>query len=633
MVTPGGDDCVFTETNQLDGWGTTQTYYGASAAVRVPGGASITTGSRDPRTFRVSYPGQARFQIAVNWTQRTFAIAQVASPFSPIAFFGDAANYQPLTPSRWSVALDGGDNRYFLNTSNYSGGSGGRLGEFSLARGRTFRDFIFRLNARTSENLASNPAADFAVVYGFQDASNYSFMSFSARAAETQLFRVTGGQRAAVAVASRAGITDTGFHAIQVWRHGFWIRVSIDGEVILSVNDGATPIVGQAGVGSLDDSAFFDDIQVVDYASIATPRFHITMPSDLLAYQDSLSSILENAYQLYFDDTGWSINARTGNALYEYKYRPAGWMWGDDANSCCELGGGLTVSGGPSAVLSESIPESRLPVSERNGFVAITLHELGNGWFLPGPAPDQWVEWLRSESHSGFLRAEGELDMGYCVDANGEHAGHYADYLGTSLDDRRLHGASVEPMLVSLRERYGWGMFRALYNANLSGQLEYLGGLTSDQRDNEMVLFFSRQVNESLIAFFERELGVRTMDYVRTALAGLPVSNLTVLATLPCHTPTVRATPAALTLAATAANRTPSTTLYVEAPSAWNARLASAGNVLSITRNGTTPATTITVTANAAGLASGSLVTNQVILEGSGLAASPLRVPVTLQVQ
>jgi len=634
MVAPGGDDCALTETNQLDGWGTTQTYYAATASVRVPGTGTLTAGGRDQRTFRVSYPVQGRFQLTLNWTQRTFSIAQAGAPFSPIAFFGDAANYQPLTATRWSVASDGGDARYFLNTSNYAAAGGGRLGEYTLVRDRRYGDFLFNLTARTNESITSNPAADFAVVYGFQDASNYSFMSFSARATETQVFRVTAGQRAVVATANRAGIIDAGYHAIQVWRHGVWIRVAVDGQVILSANDNtAGAVVGQVGVGSLDDSAFFDDIEVASYVDVATPHYRISIPSNTVAYQDSVSSILENAYQLYLDNTGWDINARMGHAFYDYLYRPSGWIWIDDANGCCELCGGLTVPGGPSAVLSESIPESRLPASERNGFVAISLHELGNGWFLPGPAPDQWVEWLRSESHSGFLRAEGELDMGYCVDANGEHAGHYADYLATSLDDRRLHGAAVEPLLVSLRERYGWAPFRSLYNANLAGQLDYLGGLTSDQRDNEMVLFLSRQVNESLIAFFERELGVTTMQYVRTALAGLPVSNLTVLSTLPCHAPALRATPRALTLTATAANRTPSAVLYAEAPSAWTARLATTGTPLSITRNGTTPATTITVSANAAGLASGAVVTTQLVLEGSGLAGSPLRIPVTLQVQ
>ena len=112
-------------------------------------------------------------------------------------------------------------------------------------------------------------------------------------------------------------------------------------------------------------------------------------------------------------------------------------------------------------VNSSLIPQSRLPASDGgNLLVAISLHELGNGWCLPGITTPDWVEWLRSESHSGLLRAQGELDMGYCADANREHVGHYAD-LTMSLDDRRLHGSNIEPLLISLQAKYGWSVRQA----------------------------------------------------------------------------------------------------------------------------------------------------------------------------
>ena len=45
--------------------------------------------------------------------------------------FGDFANYQPLTASRWSVVDDNGNARLFLNTTSYSELSGSRLGEYA----------------------------------------------------------------------------------------------------------------------------------------------------------------------------------------------------------------------------------------------------------------------------------------------------------------------------------------------------------------------------------------------------------------------------------------------------------------------------------------------------------------------
>lgn len=223
--------------------------------------------------------------------------------------------------------------------------------------------------------------------------------------------------------------------------------------------------------------------------------------------------------------------------------------------------------------------------------------------------------------------------MGYCADANREHANHYADYVSTSLDDRRLLGASVEPLLLSLRERYGWGPFRAIYDATLSGQLDYLGELSSDQRDDEMVLFLSQQVGESLIDFFERELGIHPSDSVRATLADLPVSDLTVLASLPCRTPTLRATPSALMLEADAANPSPSGTLYVQAPSAWGVSLAAPASWLSLTRTDVSDATTVVLRVDASALPAGATANTEVVLTGSDLANSPLHVPVTLHVQ
>ena len=270
--------------------------------------------------------------------------------------------------------------------------------------------------------------------------------------------------------------------------------------------------------------------------------------------------------------------------------------------------------------------------ARRNPFLAITLHELGNGWFLPGATQPEWVEWLRSESHSGFLRAEAELDMGYCADANREHDAHYADYLVTSLDDRRLRGFSVEPMLLSLRERYGWSMFRALYDATLSGALDYLASIPSDARDNAMVVFLSQHAGESLIPFFERELGVRMTDETRAALASLPESDLTVLPDLACHPATLRATPEAIDLLASAADLRVSSTVFVQAPLPWEVALSSAASWLTIERRDTSDAPTIQVTADATGLPGGTSQTVDLVLSGAGLRNSPLHVPIMLRV-
>src|ERR671934_140767 len=110
-------------------------------------------------------------------------------------YFGDAANWQPLTPSRWSVVMDGGDLRYGINTTSYAELPGSRLGEYSLVKGRTYGDFTFSARVRSTEDFVANANADYAVLFGGQDGDNYYYAMFNRNPANTQLFKVVGGVR------------------------------------------------------------------------------------------------------------------------------------------------------------------------------------------------------------------------------------------------------------------------------------------------------------------------------------------------------------------------------------------------------------------------------------------------------
>jgi hypothetical protein len=237
---------------------------------------------------------------------------------------------------------------------------------------------------------------------------------------------------------------------------------------------------------------------------------------------------------------------------------------------------------------------------------------------------------VNSESHSGFLRAEGELDLGYCVEANSQHADHLASYESTSLDQRRL-GNSVEPLLVTLGEKYGWPMFRSLYATSLSGGFAYLSNLSDNDRDNEVVLFLSQQVGESLVSFLQGELGIVPNQKVLNATAGMPSASLAILQTLPCHAQSVHATPSALTIGVTNRAPTGTGTVYVAAPGAWTAKLTGVVGKLTLARTSTANATTLTVKADLTGLAMGS--TAQATLEiDNAFGAAPVRIPITAEV-
>jgi hypothetical protein len=79
------DQCTFMETNQLDGWGTQQTFYGlrgTSQAITVPGGSPLQLKEQQP-SIAVTYPSTGRYTITVNWRSGTFLVEPVRAAVLP----------------------------------------------------------------------------------------------------------------------------------------------------------------------------------------------------------------------------------------------------------------------------------------------------------------------------------------------------------------------------------------------------------------------------------------------------------------------------------------------------------------------------------------------------------------------
>jgi len=183
-------------------------------------------------------------------------------------FENGSTNWTPLTPSRWEVVLDEGDNAYHLNTTNYDGTSGDGLGEYSLLAG-SYGDFELSLDAKLGDDITVNPQADFAIVFGYQDADNYYYMMFNNDATYSQLYKVVNGTRESVAATSGDVLNDNAYHSIGISRSGSNITVTFDGGTVLTASDN-TFGAGQVGVGSLNDAAYFDNVVVTPVSSGTT---------------------------------------------------------------------------------------------------------------------------------------------------------------------------------------------------------------------------------------------------------------------------------------------------------------------------------------------------------------------------
>ncbi|NOX76888.1 MAG: hypothetical protein GXP17_09830 [Gammaproteobacteria bacterium] len=179
---------------------------------------------------------------------------------------GDAAGWEPLTPSRWEVAMDEGDYAYFLNTTSYSSLSGDRLGEYSLLP-ENYGNFTLALQVRVNDAIGSNAQADFAILFGYQNANNYFYMMFNNDAGFTALFKIVDGIRQPVATANQDWITDNLYHAVEISRSGDEITVLFDGATVLTATDAAFT-TGRVGVGSFNDAAYFDAIRVKEAAPV-----------------------------------------------------------------------------------------------------------------------------------------------------------------------------------------------------------------------------------------------------------------------------------------------------------------------------------------------------------------------------
>ncbi len=238
------------------------------------GGRSVLSAQlgADIQTVRLTVSelrSATNYTLTVGGIQDRAPTPNTISPFSSQIFTyldaegfegGDAGNWAPQTPARWEVVLDEGDNAYYLNTSSFSAQSGDRLGEYSLLLG-SYDDFELTLQAKLGDSVDSNAFADYAIVFGYQDENNYYYMMFNNDKSYSRLYKVVNGVRSSVAATASDWVNDNAYHEIGIRRDNSEITVTYDGVTVIKVVDSSFG-AGQVGVGSFNDSAYFDDIRI-----------------------------------------------------------------------------------------------------------------------------------------------------------------------------------------------------------------------------------------------------------------------------------------------------------------------------------------------------------------------------------
>ena len=157
-------------------------------------------------------------------------------------------------------------------------------------------DFVFEVDARAE--AASAPWANFAVVFGYQDAANYYFFSSNqGNDAQTNgIFRVLNGVSTELADAPDT-ISPNVTYRVRVERSGGQIRAYRDGVLVASATD-STFFSGQVGLGARQFRAAFDNL-VVTGTALPGPTSPPAVPSALAATPASTSRV----------DLTWSDNS------------------------------------------------------------------------------------------------------------------------------------------------------------------------------------------------------------------------------------------------------------------------------------------------------------------------------------
>ncbi len=221
-------------------------------------------------------------QEAVNYTLTVSNVSDRASPANTLTsqqvgfeFLGGLFDdfeeggrleWTPKTPSRWQIDTDSGDHSYRINTTDFLN-DGDMLGEYSLLAGHVFGDFTMAVSVRSDE-LSSNSAADAAVVFGYQNATNYYYVMLNVAAQWTQVFQVVNGVRTALATSSVPGLALDRYTTVVLTLESQALRVEVGGSTVMTASL-QTAGHGAVGLGSYNDAALFDDFSIASASGSA----------------------------------------------------------------------------------------------------------------------------------------------------------------------------------------------------------------------------------------------------------------------------------------------------------------------------------------------------------------------------
>ncbi|MBN1482040.1 T9SS C-terminal target domain-containing protein [candidate division KSB1 bacterium] len=199
-------------------------------------------------------------------------------------FYADFNNnslvgWSALNPERWSTSFrDYITYALYLHTGNYESPGQGRLGEMITIDKIEAKNFTFSCQVKSIEHLG-NPAADLALVFCYYDPSNYYAAIFHREPGNTRIVRIKDDKTTVLASYDGVTVEDLAWHHAEIVAHNNYYQVYFDGEKIMDAVDDQL-VVGKLGVGSLNDTAYFDNI-CISGQDIIQEKITLTSPNGM----------------------------------------------------------------------------------------------------------------------------------------------------------------------------------------------------------------------------------------------------------------------------------------------------------------------------------------------------------------
>lgn len=177
---------------------------------------------------------------------------------------GIGSQWSAKTPEKWGSAKEGNNSFCCLKEPGQPDQGIRRPTEYLLLENYTFGDFDFKCRVRCDAPVDAR-YRDVVIIFGYKDDSHFYYVQFSNISDDLHntIMLVDGDSRTRVSKdIHEPTLIDQDFHNVEVKREKSKIEVYFNSELIMQAEDDKFQF-GKLGIGSFDDIASFDDVQVL----------------------------------------------------------------------------------------------------------------------------------------------------------------------------------------------------------------------------------------------------------------------------------------------------------------------------------------------------------------------------------